>query len=39
MKAKINVRNPALPARSLVIVKITEVFECKPGPKAGSKLV
>jgi len=39
MKAKINVKNPALPARSLVIVKITEVFECKPGPKAGSKLV
>ncbi len=39
MKAKINVKNPALPARSLVIVKITEVFECKPGPKAGSKIV
>jgi len=39
MRAKINVQNPALPARSLVIVKITEVFECKPGPKAGSKLV
>ncbi len=32
MKAKINKKNPALPARSLVIVKITEVFECKPGP-------
>lgn len=39
MKAKINRKNPALPARSLVIVKITEVFECKPGPAAGSKLV
>lgn len=39
MRAKINVQNPALPARSLVIVKITEVFECKPGQKAGSKLV
>jgi predicted pyridoxine 5'-phosphate oxidase superfamily flavin-nucleotide-binding protein len=35
MKAKINQKNPALPARSLVIVKITEVFECKPGPTAG----
>ncbi len=38
MKAKLNIKNPALPARSLVIVKITEVFECKPGPTAGSKL-
>jgi predicted pyridoxine 5'-phosphate oxidase superfamily flavin-nucleotide-binding protein len=39
MKAKVNVKNPALPARSLVIVKITEVFECKPGPTAGSRLL
>jgi len=39
MKEKLNKKNPALPARSLVIVKITEVFECKPGPTAGSKLL
>ena len=39
MKAKINEKNPALPARSLVIVKITEVFECKPGPTAGAKIL
>jgi predicted pyridoxine 5'-phosphate oxidase superfamily flavin-nucleotide-binding protein len=39
MKAKINAKNPALPARSLVVVKITEVFECQPGPKAGMKLL
>jgi uncharacterized protein len=39
MKAKINLKNPALPARSLIIVKITEVFECQPGPKAGSKIL
>ncbi len=39
MKAKINKKNPALPARSLLIVKITDVFECKPGPQAGSKLL
>ena len=39
MKAKINKKNPALPARSLVIVKITEVFECKPGPTAGAKIL
>jgi uncharacterized protein len=39
MKEKINRKNPALPARSLIIVKITEVFECQPGPKAGSKIL
>ena len=39
MKAKLNIEHPALPARSLVIVKITEIFECKPGPKAGAKLI
>jgi len=39
MKADINRKRPELPARSLVIVKITEVFECKPGPAAGSKLL
>ena len=39
MKAKINAKNPAMPARSLIIVKVTEVFECQPGPKAGSKIL
>ena len=39
MKAKLNKKNPALPARSLLIVKITDVFECKPGATAGSKLL
>ena len=39
MKADINRRRPELPARSLVILKITEVYECKPGPTAGSKLL
>lgn len=39
MKAKINKKRPELPARSLVIVTITEVFECKPGPTAGAKLL
>jgi len=29
MKARMNKERPELPARSLVIVKITEVFECK----------
>lgn len=39
MKAGVNRKRPELPARSLVVVKITEVFECKPGPTAGSKLL
>ena len=39
MKADINRKRPELPARSLIIMKITEVFECKPGPTAGSKLI
>jgi uncharacterized protein len=39
MKANINRKRPELPARSLVIVKITEVYECKPGPTAGAKLI
>lgn len=39
MKANINRKRPELPARSLVIMMITEVFECKPGPMAGSKLL
>ena len=39
MKANLNKKNPALPARSLIIVKITEVFNCQPGPDAGKKLL
>jgi uncharacterized protein len=39
MKAGVNRKRPELPARSLVIVTITEVFECKPGPTAGAKLI
>lgn len=39
MKAKITIKNPALPARSLIIMKITEVFGCRPGQKAGSKIL
>jgi hypothetical protein len=39
MKVMINKKNPALPARSLIIVKITEIFECQPGPNAGKKIL
>ncbi|NYT06579.1 MAG: pyridoxamine 5-phosphate oxidase, partial [Methanomicrobiales archaeon] len=27
------------PAKGLLIVKITEVFECAPGPNAGAKIL
>jgi predicted pyridoxine 5'-phosphate oxidase superfamily flavin-nucleotide-binding protein len=39
MKADLNRKRPELPGRSLVIVKITEVYECKPGPTAGAKII
>jgi predicted pyridoxine 5'-phosphate oxidase superfamily flavin-nucleotide-binding protein len=32
-------KKPGLPAKSLLIMKITEVFECMPGPAAGKKLL
>jgi len=32
-------KKPGLPAKSLLIMKITEVFECMPGPSAGKKLL
>ena len=39
MKAMINKNAPLLPARSLIIMKITEVFECQPGQNAGKRLL
>ena len=38
MKMMVNEKKPGLPARSLIIMKIGEVFECMPGPDAGKKL-
>jgi len=38
MKMMVNEKKPGLPARTLVILKITSVFECMPGPDAGKKL-
>jgi predicted pyridoxine 5'-phosphate oxidase superfamily flavin-nucleotide-binding protein len=32
-------KKPGLPAKSLLVMKITEVFECMPGPTAGKKLL
>ncbi|NLV27356.1 MAG: pyridoxamine 5-phosphate oxidase [Methanomicrobiales archaeon] len=39
MKAMIQEKKPNLPAKSLLILNITEVFECMPGAEAGNKLL
>lgn len=32
-------KKPGLPAKSLLVMKITEVFDCNPGPHAGKKVL
>jgi predicted pyridoxine 5'-phosphate oxidase superfamily flavin-nucleotide-binding protein len=39
MKKMVHEKKPGLPAKSLLIMKITEVFECMPGPVAGKKIL
>ncbi len=39
MKARMKERNPNLPAKTLVEVKITEVYQCWYGAEAGKKLL
>ena len=39
MKEMIQEKKPNLPAKSLLILRITEVFECMPGADAGKKLI
>lgn len=39
MKKMVQEKKPGLPAKSLLIMKITDVFECMPGPTAGKKLL
>lgn len=39
MKKMVHEKKPGLPAKSLLILKITEVFECMPGPSAGKKMI
>ncbi len=39
MTAWVHDKKPELPAKSLVILKITEVFSCVPGPGAGKKVL
>ena len=39
MKKMVHDKKPGLPAKSLLIMKVTEIFECMPGPAAGKKIV
>jgi len=39
MKKMVQEKKPGLPAKSLLIMKINEVFECMPGPSAGKKVL
>ena len=39
LKAVLDQKLPGLPAKELMILEITEVFECMPGPKAGEKIL
>lgn len=39
MRSIVNTAKPGLPAKTLVEVEITEVFQCAPGPGAGKKLL
>jgi predicted pyridoxine 5'-phosphate oxidase superfamily flavin-nucleotide-binding protein len=32
-------KNASLPAKGLLVMRITEVYECAPGAKAGAKLL
>lgn len=39
MRSIVHAAKPGLPAKTLIEVKITEVFQCSPGPGAGKKLL
>ncbi len=39
MKSIVHAAKPGLPAKTLIEVKISEVFQCSPGPGAGNKLL
>lgn len=38
MRAVLKAKNEAYPAKSLIILKVTEVFTCVPGKDAGKKI-
>lgn len=39
MKEIVHAAKPGLPAKNLIEVTITDVFQCAPGPEAGKKLL
>ncbi len=39
MKGIIKAKNEKYPAKSLLLVKITDIFECTPGATAGKKIL
>lgn len=39
MKEMIHAKKPNLAAKSLLILKVTEVYDCMPGPSAGQKIL
>ncbi len=39
MRSNVHAKKPGLPAKTLIEVKIIEVFQCAPGPEAGKKLL
>lgn len=39
MKAMVHAKKPDLPAKSLLVMKVTEAFSCAPGPGAGKKVL
>ena len=38
MKAKMKAKNEAYPAKSLLILRVEEVYSCTPGPGAGDRI-
>lgn len=38
IKAQIKAKGPQYPAKGLLVLSVTEVFECTPGPNAGKKI-
>jgi predicted pyridoxine 5'-phosphate oxidase superfamily flavin-nucleotide-binding protein len=39
MKQQVKAKNEKYPAKALMVLSITEVFECTPGPGAGKKVL
>jgi predicted pyridoxine 5'-phosphate oxidase superfamily flavin-nucleotide-binding protein len=39
MKEIVHTAKPGLPAKNLIEIKISDVFQCSPGPGAGQKLI